>query len=175
MKSGVALLSVLAFAFPAGAATGKSDLAVGVNTLPLLVDRITGTVTLAIVYDPANAASKQEAEGIKAMLEDDFTMPVDTKLVPSLVPVDELDKMSHSRIAVITEGVSRHYDAINSAAVKGHILTMSTMLDCVRANKCALGIVSRPHADIYYSKTAAEAANIIFSPAFTMLAKPIDR
>lgn len=50
---------------------------------------------------------------------------------------------------------------------------MSTDLGCVKANKCILGLVSKPSVDIYYSKSAADAAKITFSPAFTMLVKQI--
>lgn len=158
---------------PADAATDREDLAVGMRTLPLLTTAIIGEATLAIVYDPDNHASKEEADGIKAILDSEFEAPGDLKLVSALVPVGNLAKMAGSRIAVLTGGLSAHYDAISAAAASSSILTMSTDMSCVRSNKCVLGIVSKPHVEIYFSKTAADAAKISFAEAFTMLAKLI--
>ncbi len=143
------------------------------KTLPLLTNKITGTTTLAILFDPANAASKQEASGIKAILDGNFVGPDELKLNGMLVPVNDLSKITGSKLAILTDGLSAHYDAISAAAISNGTLTMSTDLGCVQANKCVLGIVSKPHVEIYYSKAAAEAARITFGQVFTMLVKQI--
>jgi len=166
------MASIMMIAASAFAATDQADLAVGMKTLPLLTNKITGTASLAIIYDPANPASKEEANGIKAVLDSGFEAP-DLKLTGVLVPVGDLGKMAGSRIAILTGGLSAHYDAINNAAISNSVLTMSTDLDCVRANKCVLGLVSKPHVEIYYSKAAADAAKISFGQVFAMLVKQI--
>lgn len=163
----------MAFSAPAFAVTDKADITVGMKTLPLLTTKITGTVTLAIVFDPANAESKTEAQEIKAVLDGNFQASGDIKLVGLLLPVQELGNISHHKIAIITGGLSKYYDAIGAATANTGILTMSTDLDCVRANKCILGIVSKPTVDIYYSRSAADSAKTGFSQAFTMLVKQI--
>jgi hypothetical protein len=165
--------SVMFFAVLAPAATDRQDILVGVKTLPLLSNKITGTVKLAIVFDPASPASKSEANEIKAILDSGFEAPDDLKLGGVLVPVTDLGMIAGSRIAVLTEGLSGHYDAISNVASANGVLTMSTDLGCVQANKCVLGIVSKPHVEIYFSKTAADAAKIGFEQAFTMLVKQI--
>ena len=155
------------------AATDQADLAVGMKTLPLLANKITGTATLAIIFDPNNAASKEEAAGIKAILDSGFEAPGDLKITGVLVPVSDLDKMMGSKIAILTSGLSAHYGAITKVATNNGVLTMSTDLGCVKANQCVLGIVSKPHVEIYYSKTAADAAKISFGQVFAMLVKQI--
>lgn len=168
-----AMASIAMFAAPVFATTDQTDLSVGMKTLPLLTTKITGTASLAILFDPANAASKEEANGIKAILDGGFEAPGDLKLTGVLVPVSDLGKIAGSKIAILTDGLHAYYGAISAVAATNSVLTMSTDLGCVQANQCILGIVSRPHVEIYYSKTAAAAAKISFGQVFTMLAKQI--
>jgi hypothetical protein len=169
----MAVLGAMCFAMPAFAATDQMDLAVGMKTLPLLTDKITGTEQLAVIYDPANPASKQEADGIMAIMDKGLLAPGDVKLTGVLVPIGDLSKLASSRIAILTGDLSAHYSAIGNAAATHGVLTMSTDLGCVRASKCVLGLVSKPRVEIYYSKTAANSARIGFGQVFTMLAKEI--
>jgi hypothetical protein len=165
--------SAIILSMPVFAVTDKADLLVGVKTLPLLNSKIMGTATLAILFDPANPSSQQEALSIKTILEGKFETPGDLKLLGILVPTNDLNKMAGSRIAILTNGLSAHYTAISNAAASSGILTMSTDLGCVRANKCVLGIVSKPHVEIYYSRAAASSAKVSFGQVFTMLVKQI--
>lgn len=158
---------------PAFAATERSDLSFGIKTLPLLTNKLTGTASLAIVFDPANTASKDEASSIKAIVDEEINVTGDLKIVGVLVPISDLGKMAGSKIALLTGGLNAHYDAIRNAASENGVLTMSTDLACVQANKCVLGLVSKPHVEIYYSKTAADAAKISFGQVFTMLVKQV--
>ncbi|MDE3060925.1 MAG: hypothetical protein KGJ06_07930 [Pseudomonadota bacterium] len=168
----VALIAGL-LATPALADTSRADLSLGMKTLPLLANKITGETTLAILFDPANPDSKTEAEHISAILEEGFEAPGDVRLISQLVPVDRLDKLSGSKIAVLTGGLDAYYGVIGPAAAKDNVLTMSTDLGCVRAHQCVLGLVSRPHVEIYYSSGAADAAHIVFGPIFLRLVTPV--
>ena len=169
----------LAFCFmvfaasPACAATDQTDLSVGMKTLPLLTNKIIGTASVAIIFDPLNSASKAEAVGIKAIIDDKFEAPGGLKLIATLVPVNELGKIAGSQIAILSSGLSHHYTTIGDAAAANNVLTMSTDLGCVQANKCVLGLVSKPHVEIYFSKAAADAAKISFGQVFAMLVKQI--
>lgn len=171
--SGFMLLVTSSFATASFAATDQADLSVGMKTLPLLTNKITGSAVLAIVYNPANPISKEEATSIKAILDNGFAAPGDLKLTGIYVPVGELGKISGSKIAILTSGLDVDYNAIGATAAKNGVLTMSTDLNCVRANKCVLGIVSKPHVEIYYSPEAANASRISFEQTFTMLVKQI--
>src|SRR5262249_34961014 len=65
------------FAYPCSAETNQKDLVVGMKTLPLLVNKIVGSATVAIVFDPANPASRSEANSIKAVFDSGFEAPGD--------------------------------------------------------------------------------------------------
>jgi hypothetical protein len=165
--------SVTLSSAPCTAKTERADLLLGIKTLPLLTNKIEGSANVAIIFDPASSASKQDAIGIKAIFDSGFEVSGNLELNSMLVPVNELGKMAGTRIAVLTEGLSANYDAISAAASAGGILTMSTDLGCVQSHKCVLGMVSSPHVVIYYSKVAADAARITFGEVFTMLVKRI--
>lgn len=160
-------------AAPAFAATDKDDLAVGVKTMPLLEKKIQGNATVAVVFNPADAGSKSEADAIKGIFDAGLEAPGGVKLSGSLVPVSDLGKISGSRIVVLTGGLKSSFDAIAAAVNGAGALSLSTDLDCVRSNKCILGVVSKPSVEIYFSSKAAADANVSFAPAFTMLVKKI--
>ncbi len=163
---------VLAFFETGSAAMDRTDLTVGMKTLPLLNEKLTGTVKIAILFDPGQADSSHEAEAIKSLIDTGIDMPTDLTIDAITVPINQMEKMAGSRIAIVTPNLKRYYDAISSSADMNKTLTITTDLDCVRQDKCILGVVSKPRVEIYYSKVAAENAKITFEQAFTMLAKP---
>src|SRR5262249_25135340 len=118
--------------------------------------------------------SKADADAIKAAIDGGIEAPGGGKLTATQVGIGETAKLSGAKIAFIARGVPvSAFDAINNAAAANGVLTMTTDLDCVRANKCILGIVSKPSIEIYYSKAASDAAKIGFSQAFAMLVKQV--
>jgi hypothetical protein len=154
-------------------AADQLDLSVGLKTLPLLDNKITGATVMAIVYDPANAESKAEANTVKSIIDAGLTGPGGIKISSLMVTTAELAKLSEAKLAYVTYGLKGSYDAIGAAASSNGVLTMSTDLECVKANKCILGVVSKPSVEIYYSKTAADAAKMGFAQAFAMLVKQV--
>jgi len=164
-----ALVMVAASGWQEAKATDALDITVGLKTLPLLTNKIAGPAQTAIVYD---AASKADADAIKAAIDGGLEGPGGVKLAAQLVAVSDLGKLSGAKIVILAAGIGKgSFDAIATAA--SGALTLSTDLDCVKANKCVLGIVSKPAVEIYFSKAAADAAHIGFAAAFAMLAKPV--
>jgi hypothetical protein len=88
-----------------------------------------------------------------------------------MVSVDDLSKLSSSKVAVVTKGSCTNNVA--EVAAKQGILTMTSDLDCVKANRCVLGIISRPSVEFYLSTSAAGAAKVGFSQAFIMIAERV--
>lgn len=154
-------------------ATDKTDITVGLKTLPLLSNKISGAAVMAVIYDPANAASKADADSVVAAVGDGIDAPGGVKVTTMLVATSELSKLSQVKLAFIAGGLKNSFDQIAAAAASNGVLTMSTDLDCVKSGKCVLGIVSTPSVDIYFSKTAADNAKIGFASAFAMLAKQV--
>lgn len=172
--SKIALIALMA-ATPAFAhATDSTDIMVGLKTLPVLATKISGAATLAVVYDPALPDSKSDADAIKAAVDGLTEAPGGVKLQAILVGTNALSQLAGAKIAFLAKGVPpAAFDPVSNAANSGSILTISTDLACVKANKCILGVVSKPSVEIYFSKAASESAKVGFVPAFSMLAKQI--
>jgi hypothetical protein len=166
-QTGIAVASVL-FAATSACAADQLDLKVGLKTLPLLTNKLSGSVTMAVVFDPSVGASKSEADSVVGLVGSGIEAPGGVTVTAKAVPVGDLAK-GDAKIAYVTTGLGKSWDAVQQGA--SGILTMSTDLDCVKANKCILGIVSQPSVSIYYSKAAADAQKISFSDAFAMLSK----
>ncbi len=166
--AGVFLCALLAF--PAQA-TSLLDVRIGLKTLRLLSNKPSGPLTMLVVYDPGNAASKQEAQSIVAEFGDGLRASSDVMVTASLLPVGELARHEDVKLVFVTAGLARSWDLLQRQA--DGMLTITTDLDCVRADRCVVGIVSQPTVEIYYSRAAAEAQKIRFSDAFAMLAKNV--
>ena len=155
-------------------ATDQLDLSVALKTLPLLTNKMTSPAVVAIIYDPASSESKADADRIKFLIDGGLEAPGNIKLATQLTSVSELSGLSRARIAILAQGLpATDYSAIGSAASLAKVLTICTDINCVKANKCVLGVISKPQVEVYYSPVAAEAANISFASAFTMLAKQV--
>ena len=155
-------------------ATDQRDISVALRTLPLLTHKITSPAAVAIVYNPANPESKTDAETIKSIIDGGLEAPGGTKLVAAMVSVAELTKLHDVKIAFLAHGLpSTDYASVSAAASATGVLTICTDTDCVKANKCILGIASKPQVEIYYSPVAAALADISFAPAFSMLVKQV--
>lgn len=166
------LISIVPF-MSASADTDKADLSVAMKVLPLLDETLPEAAGLAVVFNPGDDASKQEAEKIKTILGEGIQVPGGLKLTSILVPANDLSKITNNKIVVLTSGLSAYYNAISNAVAGRNVLTLSTDLECVKKHECILGIVSKPHVEIYYSKEAAEKAKIRFGQVFALLVKEI--
>lgn len=170
----VSLIALAIFFFPLSAqATDRTDVLVGLKTLPMLDQAISPPVVVGIVYDPNSATSKADAEAISSVFDGTVKTPDGQRVTGLLIPISELGKLSQVKMTFIAQGVDDHLDAIAQAASAQNVLTMSTDLKCVRTNKCVLGIVSEPAVEIYFSRAASETSKIGFDSAFTMLIKKV--
>src|SRR4051812_992719 len=103
----VVCILVFGACFPALVhATERSDIEAGLRTLPLLLNKITGDTTIAIVYDPADPASMADAEKIEAIVSTGMTIPGGGKLSAIRVSVNELGKLSRVKVAFLTTRLS---------------------------------------------------------------------
>jgi hypothetical protein len=161
--------AILLVAASSAQATTDLDLKVGFKTLPLLLNKLSGTVPMAVLFDPAQPASKAEADQVVALAGGGLQAPGGVTVTAVAVPVTDLSKHPDAKLAFVTSGLGKSWDAVQQSATG--VLTMTTDLDCVKADKCVLGIVSAPSVAIYYSKPSSDAQKVGFSDAFAMLAK----
>src|ERR1700733_1802916 len=122
---------LLVMSILAGSAAGssamamdKADLMVGMKILPLLRNKITGNLKIAILFDPSLASSKSEAEEIKTIIDGGLDMPDEISTTAVMVPTDQMEKMTGSKIAIVTSNLKTDYTKISSATIANNILTI---------------------------------------------------
>jgi hypothetical protein len=173
----LAVLGLIAFTLlgaETAGATDQQDLAVALKTLPLLTNKIASPAVVAVLYDQAVPASKNDAEKIKSVFDGGLKAPGDIHLDVQLVGMTELSQLSKAKIAFVAEGLPMaDYSPIRTAASAAGTLTISADQECVKTAACVLGVSSKPQVEVYYNPAAAEAARIGFASAFTMLAKQV--
>jgi len=167
----ITLIVTSFFAMPSAYAMDELDLSVGLKTLALLDNKISGDVPLAIIYDPKLPDSEAEAASLHKIITDGFQAPGRLKLSAVMVSVDDLSKLSSAKVGIVTKGSCT--STVAEATAHQGILTMTSDLDCVKANRCVLGIISHPSVQIYLSRSAADAAKVGFSQAFIMIAEQV--
>jgi len=164
------LLASLTLSASAIADTTKKDIQISARAVAFMADGPTGDVPTAIVYDPANAASKAEADSIQAIMAGGIKAGK-ASLKPKLVGTDALGGLSGTKVAFVTGGIGNQHQAIFSEASAQKILTVSTDMGCVDSGKCIVGIASKPKVEIIISKAARDATGIGFKSAFLMMVK----
>lgn len=170
----VICMLALVFAPSVTLATDATDIATGLSTLPLMTGRAYGTVPIAVIYDPANEESKADAQNIMKSLEQGIGVPRGLSIDANLVSITEISQLQGTKVAFLAKDINEdRVDSVCEAAGKNGILTISTNINCVRANRCILAVITKPRIQIYYSPVAAEASHISFAPEFIMLVKQL--
>ncbi|TNE66182.1 MAG: hypothetical protein EP335_04315 [Alphaproteobacteria bacterium] len=152
------------------AETTVLDVQVGAKAAAFVQPALEGDILTAIVFDPANPASKADADNIFAALGNGLKIKSGT-LKPKLVPVGELDKLSDVRVVFLAHGVGGGMSAVAGAAASRGILTISNDMNCVNTDQCSVGVESKPKVSIVVSKSATAAAGLQFGAAFLMMVK----
>lgn len=166
----MALVAVSPFARPAAAVTAK-DIQVAARSVAFLSNPPSGTVQAAIVFDPANADSKAEAESVKSLISQ-FPKAGGATLSPVLVPSDQLGQLAGKGVVFMASGVGNAAAVFDAAASNG-VPTLSIGESCVRAGHCVVGVVTSPKVQILVNKSAAEAASVSFKSAFLMMIQEV--
>jgi hypothetical protein len=162
------LFSALHITHSAGVAATDKDVQVATRTIGFIEPALTGVVGTAIVYDKNNAASRAEAEQIRAALAAVGTVKAAT-LKPQLLDVESLDGLASSKIAFVTSGLAGQQATIFKETSRRGIVTISTDMSCVNAGRCVVGVASSPKVQIVVSRAARAATNAKFGAAFMML------
>ena len=170
-----ALVAVLAMGLwaPSTAAvaeTSAKDLKVAARAVAFMNGAPTGAATAAVVYDPANAASKAEADAIHAVLSKGLKAGK-AKLTSQLVSVADFSGLAGSKIAFLTGGLTPAQQADFVSNASAGTLSISTDISCVDAGNCIVGVATKPKVAIYVGKSAAAAAGVSFKSAFLMMVK----
>ncbi|WP_035693716.1 hypothetical protein [Azospirillum halopraeferens] len=165
----IAAAVTLGTGLPALADVGAKDVQVAAKTFGFTVPPLTGTVTVAVVFDPGVPASQADADQLKTILGSGLAVGTAT-LVPVLVPVAQLDGgLDGANVAFLTGGLSAHHERIFAATKAKKLLSVSADTSCVQSARCVMGVKSEPKVEILVNKAAAEASSVSFAPAFRMM------
>jgi hypothetical protein len=155
---------------PVSAQMGGNNVQVAGRVASFLQPPPAGRIQVAIVYDPGDPASENEARSIERSLGAGLVIG-NMLLKPKRVASNSLHGLAGTRVAFVTRGTD--YRAIAFAAAARSILTISSDPACAQAGFCTVTISSTPRVQITVSRAATRAAKLKFSAAFLMLIKEI--
>jgi len=150
------------------------DVTTSLKVIPLLNNKPVRTAMAAIIYNPVNTQSLEEAKAIQQLIDGGLEAPGGIKLSSVLVSSKNPAGLSGASIAYLTDGLSGvDLETVGRATAGSGILTISTDLNYVKAKQCVIAVISSPSVKIYYSQAAADAGRVSFSQGFAMLADHI--
>ncbi|WP_308910870.1 hypothetical protein [Pseudokordiimonas caeni] len=167
--AGLAMLAT-GFGGVAHAQSTSLDIQVGAKAAAFVEPALTGDVPTAIVFDPANPASKADADAIMAAMGDGLKIKSGT-LRPQLVPVGDAASLANVQVAFLAHGVGDGMGPVSAAAAANSVLTISNDMSCVETDRCVVGVQSKPKVLIVVSKSATSASKLQFGAAFLMMVK----
>lgn len=148
----------------------RDTVQVAVRTAAFINPALSGSVTVAIIYEPGDPASEKEARDIERSMAGGLRVGAMT-LSPKRVATSALEQLAGARIAFVTRGTN--YKAVASATAARSIFSISFDSACTRAGYCVLTVSEGPRVQIIVSKAATAAAKLRFDSSFLMLIKEI--
>lgn len=143
---------------------------VAARTATFVSPALSGTVTVAIIYEAGNPGSEREARDIERAMAGGLRVGSMT-LVSKRVASGSLEQLAGAKMAFVTQGTN--YRQIGAATAARSILSISFDSACAQADYCVLAISQGPKVQIMVSKSAATAARLRFNSSFLMLIKEI--
>jgi len=166
---GMALLAALPA--PANAAVTAKDIQVAGRVIGFVNPPASGTVKLGIVYDPSNAASRDDEQALMDILGSGLTIGGVT-LIPEPVPIAQLSG-TDANLLFLTGGLGSAGMAVASVADTKKILCMTTDTGAVQAGACAVAVQTSPSVQIIVNKALLAASGISFDTAFLLMVTEI--
>jgi hypothetical protein len=128
-----------------------------------------GTATVAIAYDPAHPASKQDADAIAGFFGDGLrTGPANLKA--QAVDVSQLAS-GHFIAVIAAAGVN--IDQVFSASRALRVPCITADAEAVQGGRCVMSVQSDPKVDIQINAAAASLSGVAFRSAFMFMARVI--
>lgn len=122
--------------------------------------------TVALVYDPANPASKADADAIAALFAGGISEGGSSLTAKS---VDVASLGDGSGYVALIAAQSATSDKIMLAAKAHHIPCITADTGSVQSGRCVMSVHSDPKVEIIVNHGAAQAAGVSFQSAFRML------
>jgi hypothetical protein len=166
--SGLAAAFAIVGLSPAGAESlTPASVQILSRAIAFLQPAPSGTVAVAIAYDPAKPASKRDADAIAGYFGDSLKAgPANLKA--QVVDVGWLAS-GHFIAVIAADGVS--IDQVFSAAQALRILCVTADAVAVQDGRCVMSVQSEPKVDIQINAAAASRSGVVFRSAFMFMAR----
>lgn len=170
-NSALSLTLACALLGASSVAADNSDqsVALAARAFGFVRERNADNVRIALVRDPSNPQSAEEAQLIRETIGKGLSVGK-MRLTLTDVSLDKADEISNVDVIWLTGGLSEsQYRYIAQVAEREHSLSVSSNLDCVNDGWCVLGIQSKPSVKIVLNSAEALKAGLAFEPAFRMM------
>ena len=176
-KAKLRLLSIICVAILACATTEaraieNRDVQVAARTFGFVDNMPSGTIEVAIIYDPAVDLSIVEADKLVQILGDGLLAGRHT-LTPKKISISDIDTV-RSKVAFITMGMGAHHQHIFDAVKTKGVFTFTKDFSCISSKFCVLAVETQPSVRIEISNDAATASGLAFGQALKMMVKMKD-
>lgn len=128
-----------------------------------------GDIPIAIVYNPANASSAQEARDIKERLSQNRKTRKGM-LRGELLPVSAIQQDNKARAFVLTSNMREHYASVKKAALSRRAFVISADPECARQNYCVVSIDQSAGTKIYLNESVLDEIGLDIDTTFRYLA-----
>jgi len=164
------LAGMIAVAPLAASAMDQKELEAIGKILALSKDIPGGNVTVAVVYDGANAASNGEMEKIKGLIGGGFKAPMHTLTFKGVAAGGDL---GGAKVVILTEGLGGAAAAAGNAAKSGKALCATASLAYVEGGNCMLGVDVGSSVKIVMHSKSIKDAGLQFDPALQFMVSEI--
>lgn len=151
----------------ARAAVSEADLQIIARALTFMVTPLDGTVPVGIVYDPLQAGSVRDANGVMIIIGAGLTVG-NVTLTPVLVRLDQMIGAPVD-LFLMPMGLGRRATQVARAAEQKKIPCFTLDIAQVQSGNCALGVATEPKVQIYLNTQAASRTGTSFVPVFSMM------
>ncbi len=126
-----------------------------------------GTATVAIAYDPAEPASKQDADAIAG----DFGDGLKAGQANLRAQVVSISQLASGHFIAVVAAAGANIDQVFSASQALHIPCVTADAQAVQGGRCVMSVQSDPRVDIQINAAAASRSGVAFRSAFMFMAR----
>ena len=165
-------LTICAWALPLSAEAASfsaKDLQVLGRVVGFMLPPPSADAIVAIAYTPGNAASRQDAESIAALLGGELR----TGKAMLRVRLMEANALGAGGFAVVIAAAGANGPQLGASARAARALCVTTDIEAVRAGFCTMAITSEPRIDIVVNHAVSAATGIGFAAAFRMMIREL--
>ncbi|MGD0434589.1 MAG: hypothetical protein ABSA58_26220 [Acetobacteraceae bacterium] len=163
------LIAVACHGAAGAASLTQKDVQILAKAIGFLEPPPSGNGTVAIAYDPADPASKQDADAIASYFGEGLKAG-NAVLKPVVTAVGQL---SSGGFVAVVAAAGVKVDQVATATRALHVACITADATAVQSGQCVMSVKSDPKVEILISRSAAASSNVGFGSAFLLMAHEI--